>query len=46
MSDGIPVSELSRSDFLKIAGLSALLPLLGGVTQVSAAEGKADVIWL
>ncbi len=46
MSDGTPLSELSRSDFLKLAGLSALLPLLGGVTPASAAEGKAERLYI
>jgi transglutaminase-like putative cysteine protease len=32
MSGGTPASELSRSDFLKLAGLSALVPLPGRVT--------------
>lgn len=35
MSEGTPVSELSRNDFLKIAGLSALAPFLGGVTAAA-----------
>jgi len=46
MSEGTPVSELSRSDFLKLAGLSALVPLLGGVTPASAAEGKAERLYV
>jgi predicted peroxiredoxin len=46
MSEGTPISELSRSDFLKLAGLSALLPMLGGVTQASAAEGKAERLYI
>ena len=46
MSDGTPVSELSRSDFLKLAGLSALVPLLGGATRASAAEGKAERLYI
>jgi len=40
MSDECNPSDLSRNDFLKLAGLSALLPLLGSVTPASAAEGK------
>ncbi|MDA8120969.1 MAG: hypothetical protein M0Z38_00190 [Deltaproteobacteria bacterium] len=46
MSEGTPVSELSRSDFLKLAGLSALVPLLGGVNPASAAEGKAERLYV
>ncbi len=46
MSEGTPVSELSRSDFLKLAGLSALFPVLGGVTRSSAAEGKAERLYI
>ena len=42
MSDGKPLSDLSRSDFLKLAGLSALVPLLGSAASASAAEGKAE----
>ena len=33
-------SDISRNDFLKLAGLSALLPRLGSGTPASAAEGK------
>jgi len=40
MSDDRNLSDLSRNDFLKLAGLSALLPLLGSVTPASAATGK------
>jgi len=40
MSDERNPSDLSRNDFLKLAGLSALLPLLSGATAASAAEGK------
>ncbi|GAB4232083.1 MAG: hypothetical protein OHK0028_07310 [Deltaproteobacteria bacterium] len=40
MSDERALPEVSRSDFLKLAGLSALLPLLGSVTPASAAGGK------
>lgn len=40
MSDERNRSDLSRNDFLKLAGLSALLPLMGSVTPASAAEGK------
>ena len=40
MSDERNSPDLSRNDFLKLAGLSALLPLLGSVTPASAAEGK------
>jgi predicted peroxiredoxin len=40
MSDERHPSDLSRNDFLKLAGLSAFLPLLGSVSSASAAEGK------
>ena len=40
MSDERVSSDLSRNDFLKLAGLSSLLPLLGSVTHASAAAGK------
>lgn len=46
MPEGIPASEFSRSDFLKLAGLSALVPLLGGATLASAAEGKAERLYV
>lgn len=46
MSDGTPGSDLSRSDFLKLAGLSALVPLLGGATPASAANGKAERLYI
>lgn len=46
MDERTPVSELSRSDFLKLAGLSALVPLLGGVTPASAAEGKTERLYV
>ena len=40
MSDERVRPDVSRSDFLKLAGLSALLPLIGSVTPASAADGK------
>jgi predicted peroxiredoxin len=40
MSDERVLPDVSRSDFLKLAGLSALLPLVGSVTAASAAEVK------
>jgi len=40
MSDDHVLPEVTRGDFLKLAGLSALLPLIGSVTPASAAEGK------
>ncbi len=46
MSDGTAVPELSRGDFLKLAGLSALVPLLGGVTPASAGERKAERLYV
>jgi hypothetical protein len=46
MSDGTSFSGLSRGDFLKLAGLSTLVPLLGSVASVSAADGKADRLYV
>jgi len=43
MSDERDLPEVSRSDFLKLAGLSALLPLINSVTPVSAAESRERV---
>jgi predicted peroxiredoxin len=40
MSDERTTPDFSRSDFLKLAGLSALVPLLGSAPSASAAEGK------
>lgn len=40
MSDERVLPDVSRGDFLKLAGLSALLPLVGSVTPASAAGGK------
>ena len=40
MADERDPSDLSRNDFLKLAGLSAILPLLGSVSSTSAAEGR------
>ena len=40
MSDGTPVSELSRSGFLKLAGFSAPAPFPGGITAASDTFGK------
>ena len=40
MSDDRVLPDVSRGDFLKLAGLSALLPLIGSVTPASAADGK------
>jgi predicted peroxiredoxin len=39
-------SKLSRGDFLKLAGLSALVPLLGSITSASAAEIKAERLYV
>ena len=39
-------SDLSRGDFLKLAGLSALVPLLGRVNSASAAEVKAERLYV
>ena len=43
MSDERVLPEVSRSDFLKLAGLSALLPLINSVTPASAAESRERV---
>lgn len=40
MSDERVLPDVSRGDFLKLAGLTALLPLIGSVTPASAAGGK------
>ena len=40
MSDDRVLPDVSRGDFLKLAGLSALLPLIGSVTPAAAAGGK------
>jgi len=40
MSDERILPDVSRGDFLKLAGLSALLPLIGSVTPASAAGEK------
>lgn len=46
MSEGIPSPDLSRNDFLKLAGLSALLPLLGGAKEASAAQAAAHRLYV
>ena len=43
MSDERALPDVSRGDFLKLAGLSALLPLIGSVTPASAAVGRERV---
>ena len=43
MSDERVLPDVSRGDFLKLAGLSALLPLIGSVTPASATEVKERV---
>lgn len=43
MSDEHVLPDVSRGDFLKLAGLSALLPLIGSVTSASSAEGHERV---
>jgi predicted peroxiredoxin len=40
MSDERVLPDVTRGDFLKLAGLSALLPLISSVTPASAAVGK------
>jgi predicted peroxiredoxin len=39
MSEKCNSPDLSRNEFLKLAGLSAMIPLLGSGTSVSAADG-------
>jgi predicted peroxiredoxin len=46
MREGKLLPDLSRSDFLKLAGLSALVPLLGSAASASAAEGKAERLYV
>jgi predicted peroxiredoxin len=46
MSEDTLVSDLSRNDFLKLAGLSALVPLLGAVTPASAADGRTERLYV
>ncbi len=46
MSDGNEFSGLSRADFLKIAGLSALVPLLGRTSVASAAGKGAERLYV
>jgi predicted peroxiredoxin len=43
MSDERVLPDVSRGDFLKLAGLSALLPLIGSVTPAAAAESRERV---
>jgi predicted peroxiredoxin len=43
MSDERALPDVSRGDFLKLAGLSAFLPLIGSVTSASAAESRERV---
>jgi len=43
MSDERVLPDVSRGDFLKLAGLSALLPLIGSVTPASGAENRERV---
>ena len=40
MSDDRVLPDVSRGDFLKLAGIVALLPLIGSITPASAAGGK------
>jgi len=40
MSDERVLPDVSRGDFLKLAGIVALLPLIGSVPPASAAEGR------
>jgi predicted peroxiredoxin len=43
MSDERVLPDVSRGDFLKLAGLSALLPLIGSVAPASAVEVRERV---
>ncbi|MFA6148594.1 MAG: hypothetical protein WC899_10345 [bacterium] len=43
MSDERVFPDVSRGDFLKLAGLSALLPLIGSTPSASAAESRERV---
>ena len=46
MSGCTSASDLSRNDFLKLAGLAALVPVFGGVTKASAASGAAARLYV
>ncbi len=46
MSDKDAPAALSRSDFLRIAGLSSLAALLGGVSPAQATGGKPERLYV
>lgn len=46
MSEGNLSSDLTRNDFLRLAGLAGAATLLGKVTPASAAEGKAERLYV
>jgi hypothetical protein len=46
MSKDPSSSDLSRGDFLKVAGLSGLVPSLGSVMPTSAAENGAERLYV
>lgn len=46
MSDKKSLDALSRSDFLKIAGLSSLAALMGGVSSAHAAGEKPERLYV
>lgn len=46
MSDKNVPQDLSRSDFLKFAGLSSLAALFGGVSEARAAGGKPERLYV
>ena len=46
MSGSTSAPDLSRNDFLKIAGLAALIPVFGGVAKASAASGAAERLYV
>ncbi len=46
MSGKTAVEGLSRSEFLKIAGLSSLAALAGGVSRAHAASGKQERLYV
>lgn len=46
MSKGTPPSDLTRNEFLKLAGLAGAASLLGSVTAASASAGKAERLYV
>jgi hypothetical protein len=45
MSDERTAHDISRSDFLKLAGLSALVPLLGSAAIAPPQRGGSGSMW-